>query len=216
MKTARGTESRKSRVGNYARLFPGLLAIVALWAVSAPGRDSASGTSTKNASDPPDASAATNQPASAGASVDVSAILKLADAGVSTEVMKTYAESSSTAPRLTDEGIIALKKHNVPDEVTLLLLKRGTEARTTAARNRQDAVLQLVTTRRMASGGFDRESYDYFQYYYLQPRAMASAYQRLAPYHYPYYSRPYGYGPAYGFGRPFSGRPVSPGGPFLP
>jgi len=38
----------------------------------------------------------------------------------------------------------------------------------------------------------------YFQHYYLQPRALASAYQRLSPYYGPWGY--YRYGPSPGFG----------------
>jgi len=51
----------------------------------------------------------------------------------------------------------------------------------------------------------DPDSYEYFQHYYLQPRALASAYERLAPY-YPYFPYPYGYPP----GQPSSGGPAMP------
>ena len=150
---------------------------------------------------------ATNQPPAAALSSGASEILKLADAGVSTEVIKAYIECSPTVWQPTDTDIIALKKHNVADEVAKRLLKRSAQARTAVAQTRQDAVARAVSARRVATGGLDPESYDYFQYYYLQPRALASAYQRLSPYYYP--SFPYRYRPAVAFGR----GPIYPGYP---
>jgi hypothetical protein len=129
-------------------------------------------------------------------------IVKMADAGVSMEVIKTYIESSPKAFAPTDDDVIALKKHNVGDDVVTLLLKRGAEARAKATAAKNEAVAQVLSSRRASSGGFEPESYDYFRYYYLQPRALASANQRLYPYYGPYFSRPYAYGPIYGYGAP--------------
>ena len=51
------------------------------------------------------------------------------------------------------------------------------------------------------SYALDPESYEYFQYYYLQPRTLASVYQRLSP----YYSHSYGYNAPLPYGPYFSG-----------
>jgi hypothetical protein len=136
----------------------------------------------------------------------------MADAGVSPEVLKVYVESSAVMKRPTGADIVALKEHKVSDEVTTLLIKRGTEAEKSIAEARNNAVARLVSSRRTASGGLDPESYEFFQYYYLQPRAMASAYERLAPYYYPGFG--YGYGSFYGYRPAFSGRAFHPGMPF--
>jgi len=152
---------------------------------------------------------ATNPPPAAALSSGASEILKMADAGVSTVVIKAYIESSPTVWQPTDVDLIALKKHNVSDEVATLLLKRSAQARTAVAQARKDAVGRAISARRMASGGLDPDSYEYFQYYYLQPRALAYAYQRLSPYYYPSFPYRYGHNPT----RAFWGRPFHPGYP---
>ena len=167
--------------------------------------------STGAAPTPAAQSTATNQPSSL--SSGVSEIVKMADAGVSADVIKVYVECSTTAYQLTDVDVVTLKKHNVPDEVVTLLLKRGAQARTAVAQARNEAVAHALSSRNMASGGLDPNSYDYFQYYYLQPRALASAYARLYPYYGYYPSFGYHYGPySYPYslppGPPFAARPL--------
>ncbi len=133
---------------------------------------------------------ATNQPAASAFSPAVSEVLKLADAGVSKEVMKAYAECSPSADPPTAAAIIAMKQHKVPDEIVTLMVRRGAQARIAVARAKQDAVARVLAARRRAAGGLDPESYEYFQHYYLQPRALASVYQRLSPYYYPWFPYP--------------------------
>ena len=191
-------------------LVSGLSALVALAAVPTLAQDTKALTNAVTAHPAKVVATSTNQAASNGLSPGVQEILKMADAEVSMDVIKTYVETSPTAFRPTDEDIIALRKHKVTDDVVTLLMKRGAEARTAAAKAKNEAVASVMASRRAASGGFEPESYDYFRYHYLQPRAMASAYQRLYPYYQPYYGSPY----AYGFGRPFSGRPYYPGPPY--
>ena len=147
---------------------------------------------------------ATNRTA-ADLSPGVSEILKMADAGVSADVLKTYVECMPTVVPPTEADIIALKQHHVADDVTTLLLKRGAQVRTAAAQARNAAVARALSARTKAAGGFDPDSYEYFQYYYLQPRALASAYQRLWPYYF-YPSSGYGYPSSFGFGPFLAGR----------
>ncbi|MCX6905462.1 MAG: hypothetical protein NTW03_18685 [Verrucomicrobia bacterium] len=144
----------------------------------------------------------TNPPPAAALSPGISEILKMADAGVSPEVIKTYVESSPMAYQSTEADVIALKQHHVADEVVILLLKRGAQVRVALAQAKNEAAARALALRTRASGGFDPDSYEYFQYYYLQPRAQASMYQRLYPYAYPRF--PYAYGQAAGFGPTFS------------
>lgn len=139
----------------------------------------------------PNEVAPTNPPAASQLSEGVLALIKMTDAGVSTDVLKTYVESSATALEPTHKDIIALAEHKVPDEVTTLLLKRGAQARVAAAKAKRDGLAQVQADRRMASGGLDPDSYEYFQYYYLQPRALAYAYDRLYPYSYYRLHRPF-------------------------
>jgi hypothetical protein len=172
--------------------------------------DANAGSNTATTTTATDREAPTNQPPAAVISPGVSEILKMADAGVSTEVIKTYVESMPTASPPTDLDVIALKKHNVADAVVTLLLRRGAEARAAIAQAKNSAAARVIATRKTASGGFDPESYDYFQYYYLQPRAQASVYQRLSPYYYPSFRYPYGHRAGYAYGPPFYRRSVYP------
>jgi hypothetical protein len=124
-------------------------------------------------------------------------------------VIKSYVECSPIAYQPTDEDVIALKKHYVADEVVTLMLNRGAQVRAALTQARNDAFTRALTSKRMASGGLDPESYDYFQHYYLQPRALASAYERLAPYSFSPFPYPYRY-PAsapFSIGRPYSAWP---------
>jgi hypothetical protein len=135
-------------------------------------------------------------------SAGVNEILNMVQAGVSTEVIKTYIENSPVAYSLSAADVIALKEHAVPDELTTALMKRGATLRMqvpqSVALNATPLPYRGVNRR---SYRLDPESYDYFQYYYLYPRTLAAANQR-------FYSSdalspglaPYGYG--------FSGPPA--------
>jgi hypothetical protein len=151
-----------------------------------------------------------NQPPAVALSPGIAEIVKMADAGVSADVMLTYVESSTAGPQPSEKDIIALKEHKVPDEVVKLLLRRSATARNEATKAKNEAVLQVVESRRAVTGGLDPESYDYFRAYHLQPRAVAAANQRLYPYAGPYAPRGYGYGPVFTYGVPLSGRPGYP------
>lgn len=113
----------------------------------------------------------------------------MADAGVSSDVIKAYVECTDFVKQLTAAEVIALKQRKVSDEIVTLMLKRGAETRAASIRVEKDNLTTRLDLRRRAAGGFDPEGYEYFQHYYLQPRALASAYQRLSPYYY----RPYTY-----------------------
>lgn len=178
-------------------------ALVVSWALTAAAQESSATANPPTTAVQQPQGPATNQPAGEPVSGGVGDIVRMADAGVSVEVIKTYVETSPTAFQPTEADIIALKKHNVPNEIATLLLKRGAQARTVLAKSRSDALDHALSTKRLTSGGLDPESYDYFRYYYLQPRAMASAYQRLSPYYlYPLrpsyrYRHIHGLGPLY-------------------
>ncbi len=128
---------------------------------------------------------ATNQPASDALSPVVTSILKMADAGVSMDVIKAYVENAPAAMKLNDADLIALKRHNISDDVSMLLLKRAAQARTALAQAKQQAAARAASTGQNPAAGLDPESYEYFQYYYLQPRALASANQQLLQAYYP-------------------------------
>lgn len=123
----------------------------------------------------------------------VEEIIKLARADVSPLVMRTFIECAPKSPQLTSADVVALKEGRVPDEVVTLLLHRGAQARNTAALAKADANTRATNTRLLASGGFDPESYEYFQYYHLRTRTLATAAQRLGPHG-------YGFGGPHGFG----------------
>jgi hypothetical protein len=135
-------------------------------------------------------------------------ILRMMQAGVSTEVIRTYIENSPTHYSLNPDEIIGLKKQGVPDELTTAMVKRG--AALTAQPNRPGKPSSLVLPYAGGSrsyGGLDPESYDYFQYYYLCPRTLAAANQRLFT---PYPSMQ-GYWPcAYGLYGPMPFSPLPP------
>jgi len=212
MKTLSGTKPRKVRSGILSLLTPGILLAATCWAAPVDGDRTTTNTTVPVSQTKP--RPAGNQPSTTTPTPGVSDILKMADAGVSMEVIKTYVDCSATPFQPTEQDVIALKQHKVSDDVVTLLLKRGAEARAVVAQAKKDAAVRLLSTHRAASGGFDPESYDFFQHYYLQPRALASAYQRLAPYSYPTFAYPYRYGSAYSFGAPFYGRSFFPGQPY--
>lgn len=209
MKTPRGTESRTCSSHRFSFCLPTLLAVAASCGLAVLAEDGKAGSNT-TAGAAIERDGVTNQAPAVSLSPGVREILKMADAGVSTEVIKAYVESTPATYQPTDVDVIALKKHNVADEVVTLLLKRGAEAQAAVAQAKNDALTRVIVTRKLASGGFDPESYDYFQYYYLQPRAQASVYQRLSPYYYPPLRTPYGYRMGYVYGPPFSRRPLYP------
>jgi hypothetical protein len=173
--------------------FHALLAIMILWALGTLGQQS-NGQSVSAPASHPNPVMTTNQQPSQALAPGVKDILQLADAGVSSEVIKSYVEYSATPYQPTGPDIIALKAHNVSDEIVTLLLKRGAQVRTAIAQARSDALTRALSARK-GSSGLDPESYDYFRYYYLQPRALASAYERLFPYYNPSFASPFAYPP---------------------
>jgi hypothetical protein len=124
----------------------------------------------------------------------VAEIVKMADAGVSEKVITAYIENSGASYQLTHEDVITLKNHNVHDDVLVLMLKRSAQSRAAAADAKKEALARALASRTASAGGLDPESYDYFRYHYLQPRAVESVYQRLGPYYYYYPPFPYAYG----------------------
>ncbi len=194
--------SQIHRAGSYLQLISILATAAFLGLVACPAATSGSPSDTQtptavtSAADP---KSVDEHPDAAGLSPSVRDVIKLADAGVAKDVIKAYVESSPVDFQLSADAIIALKKHNVSDEVVTLLVKRGAQARTAIAQAKANLAERAQSTRRYATGGFDPESYEYFQYYYLQPRALASVYQRLSPY---YYS-PFGYPGGFGYRSPY-------------
>ena len=168
----------------------------------------------QNQNSEPRAKTPTQYPAS------VDEILKMVQAGVSREVMKSYIETTPVAPHLSAADIVTLKEHGVPDEIMVALMKRGAElaaqakpvgasaevpARVsgTISLNELAAVLR---SSQLNPGQLDPEGYDYFRYYYLFPRTLASANERILS-SYPAFPA---YGPCSpGYASQWSSRPRS-------
>jgi hypothetical protein len=184
--------------------------LVALQGFSAPAQDAQTSTpsplesaipqSPNGASDKP-ATAQTGQgqnsepraktPTQNPASIDE--ILKMVQAGVSKEVMKSYIETTPIAPHLSAADIVTLKEHGVPDELTVALMKRGAElaaqAKPAGASSEAPArvsgtislngLAAVLRSSQLNPGQLDPEGYDYFRYYYLYPRTLASANERI-------------------------------------
>jgi hypothetical protein len=142
---------------------------------------------------------ATNAPLSPG----IADLLKLADAEVSPLVIKTFIECSPAALQPTSADLIALKTHGVSDEIMTLLLQRGAQTRVATAQGKADAEHRAQAVKRLAAGGFDPEGYDYFQYYHLRTRTLATVAQQLGPYGYTALPPGYGFAGTYGYGPRF-------------
>lgn len=111
--------------------------------------------------------------------ISAAEVLKMAQAGVSQEVIKSYVENAPVVQNPTPEEVIALKQQGVADEVTTALIKRSAETRAANAAMVSRFVGQL---RSQGAGHLDPESYEYFQHYYLFPRTLSSVYDRLGYY----------------------------------
>lgn len=122
-------------------------------------------------------------------------IIRLAEAGVSAQIIKAFIERSSVAYEPTATELITLKQRGVPDEVTAALLKRGAELKPTrqSTHSTQKNVVAPAIVRDLStSGRLDPESYEFWLYHYAYPRALSQSYRTLAT---PYYNYPrQGYG----------------------
>jgi hypothetical protein len=128
----------------------------------------------------------------------VDEIANMVQAGVSAEVMKSYIENWPTPYNLNATDIIALKERSVPDDVTTALVKRGAVLSMQAGEAR-NLKAQVQSGGNQSYFALDPEGYNYFQYYYLYPRTLASANQRFYSPHgssYGYSPYAYGYAPA--------------------
>jgi hypothetical protein len=165
-------------------------------------------------SKPDDGKTESNPGGTAKYSAGVDETLKMVQAGVSTDVIKTYIENSPVAYSLSAADVIALKEHAVPDELTTALMKRGATIRVEVQRSRTlNATAPAYSRSNRRYSTLDPESYDYFQYYYLYPRTLAAANQSFyssgarspgfAPSGYGYYGPPpFWPGRPSAFGRP--------------
>jgi len=144
-------------------------------------------------------------------SVGIDEILKMVQAGVSKDVIKTFIENSPVAYNLSASDLIALKESGVTDDLTTALMKRGSVVRTQANQAASDprsteprASASGTPLQRDRRGHLDPEGYDYFWYYYLYPRTLASANQRFYSSGAPFDFYPY----AYGYYQPAPFRPL--------
>jgi hypothetical protein len=109
-------------------------------------------------------------------------VLRMVRAGVSWDVIRTFVENSAVAFNLSADDIITLKKSSVPDDITTAMIKRGAMLRQQASQAR-NAISTVLLRSNQRQDALDPESYEYFQYYYLHPRALAAANEQLlSPY----------------------------------
>jgi hypothetical protein len=150
-------------------------------------------------------------------------ILKMFQAGVSKDVIRTYIETAQNLTLLSATDIVTLKERGLPDELTTAWMKRSAElsARASEAASSNaapakvtgnvslEALAAAIRRGQANSGRLDPESYDYFQYYYLTPRSIASANERIysAPPFAPYTPYGPGYYSPWSFGPGFRGIP---------
>ena len=121
-------------------------------------------------------------------SPSIDAILQMVDGGVSTNVIKTYVESSLIPFDPTPADLLALKKHGVSDEIATAIIQRGAQIRDQLrqARAVAPAANPAPTPANTGYAGFDPEGYDFWWYHYAYPRTLASIDQRMAAFSSPY------------------------------
>ena len=81
----------------------------------------------------------------------ISDILKLVDAGVNADVIKTYVKNSAKVYNLTATDIVTLKERGVADDIISGMLQRDSELRTQGVQARQAAQLQQAAPPQPAS-----------------------------------------------------------------
>lgn len=116
-------------------------------------------------------------------SPSIDAILQMVEGGVSTNVIKSYVESSLIPFDPTPADLLALKKHGVSDEITEAIIKRGVQLREQVQQVRAAAPPPSLPA---ANAGFDPEGYDFWWYHYAYPRTLASIDQRMGSFASPY------------------------------
>jgi hypothetical protein len=158
-----------------------------------------------------------NPGATAPAPSGLKEVLKMVDAGISTDIIRMFIQNSTVACDHSADDIIALKQRGAPDEIAMALLKRSAELKAQASPISAGSppagpAPAAVSVTIPNYGGIDPESYAYFYHYYLHPRTLASVYQRLGVYGSAY---PNGFYPSNGpFYSPQFG--VPPGAAFQP
>jgi hypothetical protein len=153
-----------------------LAAISRLEAQDSPNRTPGQGTGEAAQQSPKEKAAAPN---------GVAEVIRMLDAKVSPEVIKTYVESAPVGFNAGATDLIALKEHGATDDISTAVLKRSAEVRTRASQVQAEVKAQ-------ASTRVDPESYEFFTSHYLYPRTIESINDRLGVYPlYPYSSSYY-------------------------
>ncbi len=127
-------------------------------------------------------------------------VVKLMQAGVSKPVIEAYIEQAPVTRPLSAADLIALKEREVPDDLTVALLKRAAAA---SASQQAVATSGPKPRRQSVAGALDPESYEFWWYHYAYPRALAAANETLLSPYRTFYQSPggfYGYYPPLVFG----------------
>jgi hypothetical protein len=143
------------------------------------------------------ASAATALQAQATFSPGIRDVLKMVDAKVDAEVIKTYIKNSSTAYNPNASEIIALKEHGVPDELITGLIERGGEIRTQFAHAASQAAPPAPEP--ATAPNTPQPQYGYGNDYGASMAFPAPSYPSYADYAYGYPYAGYPYYPYYGY-----------------
>ena len=118
-------------------------------------------------------------------SPSIQEMLKLADAKVSTDVLKSFVEHSANACQPSAAEVIALKERGVDDEVITALMNRSAEVKAQAGPSRARVAVPTIVKDFSTGGNLDPESYDFWYYHYAYPRALSYSYRTLSPYYPP-------------------------------
>ncbi len=119
-------------------------------------------------------------------SPSIDAILQMVDGGVSTNIVKSYVESSLVPFDPTPADLLALKQHGVSDEITLAIIQHGAQLRQQFQQTPAAAPATTPGPVNPRTAGFDPEGYDFWWYHYAYPRTLASIDQRMAGFTSPY------------------------------
>jgi hypothetical protein len=122
-------------------------------------------------------------------SPNIQEMLKLADAKVSADVLKSFVEHSTITCQPSAAEIIALKERGVTDEVITVLMNRGAQIQAQASSTRARVAMPTIVRDLSTGGHLDPESYDFWYYHYAYPRALSYSYETLPPYYPPYVGR---------------------------
>lgn len=134
----------------------------------------------------PTTPAATNAPAAAKAPAPekpktsaegIADVLKMAEAGVSKDVLKGFIEKSGIPYRPTPVEIITMKKRGVPDAVITAVMDAGdkVQKQRVAAAAEARAAAGVPGERLSVYGAMDPESQEFWWYHYGYPRSLASS-----------------------------------------